>query len=120
MAPVFNVDPHIALAVASVESNLNPHAIGGHGEVGLFQVMPAQFKKRGYTRKQMEMPLNNIYVGLQMIAEARKSCIHKGAIHSLVCYNAGPTVAKKIKNPSKFAYVKKVTKKLLTILSTGK
>ena len=118
MAPVFNINPMIAVAVATVESDLNPKAIGGKGEVGLFQIMPQMYKRYGYTRKQMEDPVNNIYLGLVMLQDAKRTCVHKGDLTFLVCYNAGPTIAKRIKNPQKFAYIRKIKSKLIYILST--
>ena len=120
MAPVFSIDPNIALAVAKVESNLDPKAIGSRGEVGLFQLMPQVIKQHGFTKKQAADPLNNIYLGLKMLKYAKDQCPHKGGLNSLVCYNVGLGKAKNIKNPSKFIYVKKVTKKLLTILSSSR
>lgn len=119
LAPVFNIDPYVALAVAYEESSLNPKAVGTKGEVGLFQIMPQMYKQAGYTKKQMEEPLNNIYMGLRMLQDAKKTCVHKGPLTFLVCYNAGPSVAKKIRKPASFAYVVKVKRRLIKILDSS-
>lgn len=112
LAPVFDVDPKVALAVASVESALNPNAIGQAGEIGLFQIMPRIGHKKGFSKAQLKDPVVNVYVGLEMLKEAKKNCIHKEGLNYLVCYNYGATNARKIKEPSKFPYVKKVKKAL--------
>jgi soluble lytic murein transglycosylase-like protein len=117
LAPAYGIDPYVATAVAYTESSMNPKAIGGKGEVGLFQIMPNLFKARGFTAAQMKVPMNNITVGLDMLREAKKNCIHKGALSSLVCYNVGARNAKKIKYPMKFKYVKSVTKKVLELMA---
>jgi len=108
IAPTFNIDPNVAIAVAIVESQLNPNAIGGAGEIGLFQIMPDIIKAKGFTREQMLLPAVNIYVGLQMLQDAKKHCIHKDDNDFLVCYNFGAKNARKVKYPSLWPYVKKV------------
>ncbi len=120
LAPIFNVDPHIALSVAYVESNLNPKAIGTRGEVGLFQIMPKMYKQQGYTKEQMQDPIHNIHLGLVMLKYAKDTCTHKGPLTFLVCYNAGLGIGNKIKQPIKFPYVVKVKKRLLTVLSDNR
>lgn len=110
LAPVFDLDPRVAVAVAIQESSLNPNVVGGAGEIGLYQIMPNIVKKKGFTLKQMRDPMLNIYVGLEMLEAAKKGCIHKSNTDWLVCYNYGAHNAKKVKHPSKFPYVKLVNK----------
>lgn len=106
LAPVVGVDPSVALAVARVESSLDPQAIGQDGEIGLYQLMPQYVP--GYTEKQLRDPVVNIYIGLRRLKESKDTCVHRKGINYLVCYNYGPTNAKRIKYPSKFPYVRKV------------
>lgn len=120
LAPTFGVNPYIAVSVAFNESSLNPKAHGAKGEAGLFQIMPDLYAARGYTRAQMEEPLQNIYVGLDMLKEAKKNCVHKGELPSLVCYNLGASAAKKIKHPMQQKYVRKVIKKMVELMSREK
>jgi soluble lytic murein transglycosylase-like protein len=120
LAPVYHINPYVALSVAYTESNLNPKAIGTKKEVGLFQIMPAMYEQYGYTKKDMEDPLHNIQLGLTMLSDAKNNCKHKSDLTFLVCYNAGLRVGNKIKNPQQFSYVKKIEKHLITILSTEK
>lgn len=112
LAPSYGVDPKVALAVAEVESGYNANATGGAGEIGLFQIMPAIAHKRGYTRKQLLNPATNIRLGLTMIKEAQRDCVHKEGITYLVCYNYGIANAKRVKHPTKFPYVRKVKAKM--------
>ena len=112
LAPAFGIEPKVALAVASVESSLNPKAIGQAGEIGLFQIMPDIGKKMGYTKKQLKDPVINTYVGLQLLKEAKANCKHKVGLTYLVCYNYGIKNAMRVKHPTKFPYVKRVKKQL--------
>lgn len=115
LAPQYNIDPKVALAVAAVESGYNSKAIGTAGEVGLFQIMPNVFKHKGYTKKQMLNPRINIIVGLEMLRDAKNRCVHKHGIDYLVCYNAGIAGGKRYKHPSKSKYVKQVAKHMKEI-----
>lgn len=118
LAPIFDVEPKVAIAVAAVESRFQPNAIGEAGEIGLFQIMPFVAKKRGFTPKQLHDPIINTYLGLELIKEAKDKCPHKHGIEYLVCYNYGAKNAKKIKHPAKFPYVRKVKKEMGRLLQT--
>lgn len=112
LAPHYGIDPKVALAVAEVESRYNAKAIGGAGEIGLFQIHPTVAKKLGYTKKQLLRPATNIRVGLRMLRDAKATCIYRGGLTYLVCYNYGRANAKKIKHPNSFPYVRKVREKI--------
>lgn len=112
LAPVFGIDPKVAVTVAIVESSLNPKAMGQAGEIGLFQIMPDIVKRKGFTKRQMKDPMVNIYVGLQMLEDAKKHCSHKRGNTWLVCYNYGAKNALRVHHPSLWPYVKKVNKHL--------
>jgi soluble lytic murein transglycosylase-like protein len=101
-------NPDVSLAVAQVESNLNPNAIGTKGEIGLYQLMP-QFVDKKHNLKDIR---TNIYLGISKLKEEQNNCKHKNDLDFLVCYNMGRTGANKIKHPSKFSYVKKVKKQI--------
>lgn len=107
MATTYGFDPKLALAVARVESQLNPTAIGKLKEVGLFQVRP-EFSK--LTEAQLKIPALNIMEGLRILSEAKNGCRHKSKHTFLVCYNAGLTGGGKMTKPAEFAYYKKVMK----------
>lgn len=111
-------DPNVAVAVATVESGLNPKAIGLKGEIGLFQVMPEYVK--GFTKEQLLHPRINVMVGIVKLMEERQFCSHRGGINYLVCYNYGRTNAKRVRHPELFPYVVKVQKELNKGVSYGK
>jgi soluble lytic murein transglycosylase-like protein len=106
-AKLLSFDPNVALAVAKVESGLNPKVVGGQGEIGLFQLKP-QFVK-GVSRQELFNPHLNAIVAIERLKEERKNCVHRGALNYLVCYNMGRTAAKRIRAPEQFSYVIKVT-----------
>ena len=99
-------DPQVAVAVATVESKLNPNAIGTKGEIGIFQVMPQYVK--GFKREQLFHPEINIIVGITRLKEEQEKCNHRNNINYLVCYNYGRTNAKRVRYPEAFPYVVKV------------
>ena len=113
LAPLFNIDPRVAVEVARHESSLNPKARGAAGEIGLFQIMPDIAKRKGFTKKQLQTPILNIYFGLQMLQDAKKNCIHKKQNDWLVCYNYGAKNALKVKHPRLWPYTKFINNQLL-------
>lgn len=104
----YGVEPQVAVAVAAVESQFNPTVIGVTGDVGVFQLNPLSFPD--YSVNQLKDPKLNIELGIKYLAKVKKECKHKDDINWLVCWNYGPKNAKKVKHPSLFPYVKKVTK----------
>lgn len=106
----YGVDPTIATSVAAVESQFDSNKIGITGDVGVFQLNPKSFPK--YTIKQLKDPKLNIQLGIKYLAKMKKECKHKDGITWLVCYNYGPTNAKKVNHPDLFPYVKRVKKQL--------
>jgi len=106
-AHTYGVNPELAISVAQIESNFNSNAVGQAKEVGLFQLKPEYVKE--YSRKQLFDPRINIKVGVQRLAETQKNCLHKQNNDFLVCWNYGYSNAKRVKHPSLFPYVKRVT-----------
>jgi soluble lytic murein transglycosylase-like protein len=100
------IDPNISLAVAKVESNLNPNVIGSLGEVGVFQVRPEYVKE--FSKDQLKTPEINIMVGIKKLAEAKKMCSNMKNKGWLTCYNSGVEKAKTYKHPELHKYVKLV------------
>lgn len=107
-AAIGGVDPRVARSVASVESGLNPKAVGSAGEVGLFQIKPEYVK--GISRRQLFNITTNIKVGVAKIKEAQRTCIHRKQLDYLTCYNMGNQAAKRVRYPALFPYVVKVKK----------
>lgn len=115
-AQIAGIDPDLAVAVAKVESNMNVNAVGSVGEIGLFQIRP-EFHPE-YTKKQLKKPEINIMLGMEILKNYKRTCMHHKGIDWLTCYNAGPGKAAFIKNPSQFTYVRKVRTEMKYMRST--
>jgi soluble lytic murein transglycosylase-like protein len=61
--------PEIADAVATVESNYQPNAVGGVGEIGLMQVLPSTARMLGFagTNQELAVPETNIRYGVDYL-----------------------------------------------------
>lgn len=95
-----NLDPKLVLSIAMVESGMNPNAVGGLGEIGLFQLRPE------YHDVERGKPYKNIKVGIKYLAKIKELCEAKYGDAWFVCYNTGPY--KTLKRPFDFIYYKKV------------
>lgn len=113
MAPAHGIDPLLAASVIKVESRFQPKAIGGLGEVGLFQIRP-QFSK--YSKTQLLEIHTNLKAGLEMLSDFKQTCKHKVDNSYVICHNLGKSGAKKIRNPFGQTYYKKVNKNYLAYL----
>lgn len=108
------IDPHVAIAVARVESRMNMNMVGPVGEIGMFQIRPEYSK---FSKTELMNPHINIIEGLHKLQEAKNRCKHQRDLTWLVCYNVGITGGSRIKNPSKFKYLVKVKKELSEVKS---
>lgn len=93
-------DPQIAVAVATVESNLDQNAIGSHGEVGIFQILP-----RTYPGANLFDLKTNIRLGIEHLKYWKRACPTIEGISFVNCYNSG---FRKPKYPMLRPYVRKV------------
>ena len=109
IAPHFDIDPNLAVAVAKQESSLRPNVIGSVGEVGLFQIRPEYSK---FDRKELLNPIINIVEGLRFLRNAKKTCRHQSDNTWIICYNRGVTGGSKVKKPKLNEYYLKVMSKL--------
>ena len=96
------LEPAVAIAIAKVESNFNPRAVGSLGEIGLFQVRP---EFASVSRKELFRPRINIQEGVRMLLFARKYCPHNLDMTYVTCYNSG--IHRKPKYPHKLKYYRK-------------
>lgn len=89
------VDQSLAVAVAIVESGLEPRATGALGEQGLFQI------KSGGSYGVIE----NTRLGIRQLSFWKSNCPVKENNQWLICYNSG---FRHPKHPEENAYYKKV------------
>lgn len=108
-AKKYGVDSKLAMAVAKVESNLQPDVISSVGAVGVMQLMPETAQGLGV--RNNKDPRENIDGGVRYLKELITT--FDGDIPKAVAaYNAGPQAVKKYNGtppyPETQAYVKKV------------
>ena len=93
----------LALAVVQVESNFNPRARGGAGEVGLMQIKPATARGIGYkgSIKALYNPDTNLAWGMKYLAEAHRR--GGGTVcGTILKYNAGHYAKRMNKTSSRY------------------
>ena len=86
LAPKYGVDPRLALAVATVESNLDPWAVSPKNAMGVMQLIPATAE-----RFNVRQPFNaeqNIHGGLAYLRWL-KTYYAGDTVRVLAAYNAG-------------------------------
>lgn len=96
----YGITPYLLLAICDQESNYDVHALGGAGEIGLFQLLPqgaiAEYNQR--VRRQAESwywdVQNNIHVGAWFVGKRIPELLkyYKKSItinNVLWAYNAG-------------------------------
>lgn len=107
VAKKHGVPEKIALAVVQVESNFNPKARGGAGEIGLMQIKPATARGMGYrgSAKGLYDPTTNLEWGMRYLAGAHKRASGE-VCGTILRYNAGH-YAKRM-NPVSRRYCQKV------------
>lgn len=90
IAKKHGVPAALAKAVVTVESNYNPRARGGVGEVGLMQIRPATARGMGFrgTVKALYTPHVNLEWGMRYLAEARRRA-SGDLCGTILRYNAG-------------------------------
>lgn len=93
------VPVQVAIAVAKVESGLRQSAVGGAGELGLYQVRPE------FTNANLRDLKTNIKEGVRILAYYKDHCPVKNGIEWVSCYNQG---MKHPKFPLKLPYMKKI------------
>ena len=93
------VDPDVAVAIAIVESNLNPRALGKKGDIGLFQVMP--YNSGG---KNLWIVKNNVSIGIKLLKICKINTTTRA--EAIVCYNNG--LHRHPKYPELHPYYRKV------------
>lgn len=82
----YGVPPSLALAVAQIESSMNPTARSSAGAIGLFQLMPSTAAGLGVDPND---PLQNIQGGVEYLSQLLTQYNGDTSL-ALAAYNAGP------------------------------
>ncbi len=107
-AAEFGVDPDLAVAIATVESSLNPKAVGSLNEQGLFQLRPEYHSLTGGSS-------DNIRVAIKYLQWLKNKSNGAHGNAWFVLYNWGPYNAPKY--PTRTKYYKKVMQQMNRIKS---
>lgn len=94
----WKLDPLLVARVIRLESEFNPREVSHVGAIGLMQVMPFHFARRGIPAKKRMDPATNIDLGCRLLAwyTKRMELTYPGLgpealLHrALVAYNMGP------------------------------
>lgn len=98
-AEAHEMEPDLVLAIATVESGLDPNAVGSLGEIGVFQLRPEFHDvKSGDVRA-------NANTAVEYLKRLKLKCKDYGPAF-YVCFNHGPY--KRVQRPTEFPYYIKV------------
>lgn len=108
-AKKYGVDGKLAMAVAKVESNLQPDVVSSVGAVGVMQLMPETAQGLGV--RNIKDPRENIDGGVRYLKELINT-FDGDVPKAVAAYNAGPQAVKKYNGTPPYSetqdYVKKV------------
>lgn len=97
-----NFDPVFVAAVIKTESQYNPLAIGGVGEIGLMQIRPEtaawiakKYSLRYDGAQDLKDPAKNVKIGVAYMAYLRDT-FPKKAYRYIAAYNMGPGNVRKL------------------------
>jgi len=110
-----NVPPHVALAIAMTESNLNPKAVGTKGDTGLFQIRHELVRE---TQSELFHPEVNTKAALKIMKNAMRGCGHYNE-GWVICYNRGVTGGKRVVDYKADSYYRKVTRRAACLKGLG-
>jgi soluble lytic murein transglycosylase-like protein len=84
----------VALAVARIESGLNPSARSSRGAIGVMQLLPPTAQRYGVGPSELLIPERNIEAGVRYLKDLFD--LHDGNVPlTLSAYNAGPAAVRK-------------------------
>jgi len=97
----YKMNPDLMVAIARTESGLNPKAVGGLGEIGVFQLRPEFHDVR---RGDVE---HNIETAIKYLAEIRRKWQPVYGDAWFIKFNLGPNY-RELNHPKLFPYYRKV------------
>jgi soluble lytic murein transglycosylase-like protein len=97
----YNLNPDLMVAIARTESGLDPNAVGGLGEIGVFQLRPEFHDVRPGDVE------HNIETAILYLAEIRRKWEPVYGDAWFIKYNLGPNY-RRLNYPKRFPYYVKV------------
>jgi hypothetical protein len=89
----YGIDPRLLAAIATVETEWDPNAVGTHGELGLTQVLPETgawlAKLAGLTEYNLADPETSLRLSALYLSLLLKE--YETPEKALACYNGGPS-----------------------------
>lgn len=108
----YGVDPKLAMAVATTESNLAPDAVSPAGAVGVMQLMPATAASLGV--HNIADSRENIDGGVKYLRQMLDT-FHGSAVNAVAAYNAGPQAVKDYGGVPPYAETQAYVHKVLSL-----
>ncbi|MBX2989058.1 MAG: lytic transglycosylase domain-containing protein [Bdellovibrionaceae bacterium] len=97
-----NFDPVFVLAVIETESQFNPYAIGGVGEIGLMQIRPEtgewiseKLNMPWIGSESLKNPVVNVKIGIAYMAWLRQQ-MGPNSVRYVAAYNMGPQAVRRL------------------------
>ena len=111
LAPRFNVDARLALAVARVESNLNATARSPKNAIGLMQLIPATAER--FNVRDIEDPIQNIQGGLAYL-RLLLNYFNNDVALAVAAYNAGENAVIRYKGIPPYAETQEYVRRIMS------
>ncbi|WP_214660530.1 lytic transglycosylase domain-containing protein [sulfur-oxidizing endosymbiont of Gigantopelta aegis] len=112
IAPAYNIDTRLVLALIQQESNFKSTALSHKGAMGLMQLMP-QTAKRFHVKKVWD-PKQNIQGGIRYLSWLLKQ--YKGDVRlSLAAYNAGEKAVERYKGVPPYKETQNYVRRIIKI-----
>ncbi len=112
IAPRYNIEPRLILAIIQQESHFNSKALSPKGAQGLMQLMPGTAKR--FKIKNVWDNKQNITGGSRYLAWLLKK--HQGDVKLvLACYNAGEQVVKRYKGVPPYKETQNYVQRIIKI-----
>lgn len=99
-----DIEPSIALAIATHESGLDYRKVGAVGEIGIFQLRPEYWPT---SKKDWKKQVND---GIKVLAYMKSRCEPFLGKHWFLCFNVGITRARSLTNVGTGPYARRIAK----------
>ncbi len=117
MSPWYQVDPHLALSIVSVESNFNSNALSPKNAMGLMQIIPATAER--FNVKDAFDASQNIKAGLKYLQWLLKR-YHGDVALAAAGYNAGEGAVDRYHGVPPYPETKQYVEKVLRLYQKDK